>query len=91
MVSFGKITILFALIAPVVMAAKGNGGTAHPYICNSCERSLIRLPGVGECRLQTDCYECDPGSKRQLACYQDSTSTTGYRCGLTGDKGLCTP
>ncbi|KAH6721599.1 hypothetical protein DL95DRAFT_470413 [Leptodontidium sp. 2 PMI_412] len=70
MVSFSQITFLFALIAPVVMAAVGNGG---------------------QCKLQTDCCVCDPGSKRQLGCFQDSTSTTGFRCGFTGDKGICTP
>ncbi|KAM9885446.1 hypothetical protein BJF96_g1770 [Verticillium dahliae] len=44
----------------------------------------------GECRKANDCCPCDTGSKRSLGCVLDATSTTHYRCQISGrDRTWC--
>ncbi|KAL6153854.1 hypothetical protein ACJQWK_02044 [Exserohilum turcicum] len=52
--------------------------------------ALAALGWGGECRIQSDCCFCDPGSGCLLTCFPDHTSTTGRRCkaGGASDCGI---
>lgn len=71
MVAISRITLILAVMLPSVMGAVGNGGTSH----QPTHSKLVRIftnpwRRIGQCKTQADCYECDPGSKRQLGCYR---------------------
>ncbi|KAK4618954.1 Ecp36-1 [Fulvia fulva] len=50
--------------------------------------TLAKRGSGGECRTQSDCCYCDPGSGCILSCQADRSSTTGYRC-ITSRQSAC--